>query len=156
MKNLLVGVTGLDHVAIGELLGLGSLASDLAGHRHLSTLGAGLHHEAQHTVASTADSKATEELVLQGLSLGLGVQASVGNAVSEDLDSALREVESLLNHGGQLSDSLALLAQHVLGAGSLDDDLDGGRGDSDLKAGIPILSELSGKQLQRKLEETYS
>jgi len=144
---LLVSVTSLDHVTIGELLGLGSLASNLAGHGHLSTLGAGLHDEAKHTVASTTDGKATEELVLKGLSLGLGVEASVGNAVSEDLNSALGEVESLLHHGGELSDSLTLLAKDILGAGGLNDNFDGGRGHSDLKASITILSKLSGKQL---------
>ena len=149
---LLVGVTGLDHVTIGELLGLGSLASDLAGHGHLSTLGAGLHDEAQHTVASTANGKATEQLVLKGLSLGLGVEASVGDAVGEDLNGTLGEVESLLDDGGQLSDSLALLAKDILSAGGLDDDLDSGRGHADLKAGITILSELSGQELKYEIK----
>ena len=149
-KYLLVSVTSLDHVTIRELLGLGSLSSNLAGHGHLSSLGAGLHHEAQHTVARAAHSQTAQQLVLQRFGLCLGVKASVCHAVGKYFNGTLREVESLLNNGRQLSDSLALLAKDILSAGGLDDDLNGGRCDSHLKTGIPILSQLSGEQLMKK------
>lgn len=92
--NLLSGIAGLDHVSVSELLTLGTLAADLAGHRHLSTLGTGLHDEAQDTVACSADGKTAQKLVLKGLGLGLGVQATGSNALDEKLDSARLQVKS--------------------------------------------------------------
>jgi hypothetical protein len=144
---LLVGVTSLDHVSISELLGLGSLTTDLAGDSDDGSLGTGLHHEAEDTVARSAHGKAAQQLVLKGLSLGLGAQASVGHTLSEDLNTALREVESLLDDGGELSDSLALLTKHVLGLGGLDDDLGSDGGHTHLQASIAVLSQLTGEQL---------
>lgn len=93
-NNLLVGVASLNHVAISELLGLGTLASDLAGHRHLSSLGTGLHDKAQDAVASSAHGKAAQKLVLEGLSLSLGAKTTVSDSLSEDFDAILGEVES--------------------------------------------------------------
>lgn len=93
-SNLLICMAGLDHVAIRKLLRLGSLTSNFTRYRHLSTLGTRFHDESEHTVASTADSQAAKELVLQGLSLGLRAEASCGNAFSEDLNSALSKVKS--------------------------------------------------------------
>ena len=55
----------------------------------------------------------------------------------------------LLDDGGQLTDSLALLAKNVLGAGSLDDDLGLQGGDTDLDTGIAVLAELTSEQLYR-------
>lgn len=43
----------MDHEAIGEFHALGSLATQLAGHHYLATLGSRLHDEAQHTIAGT-------------------------------------------------------------------------------------------------------
>lgn len=51
------GVTGADHVAVLELHGLGTGSAQLAGHNDLATLGAGLHDEAQHTVAGPGPSE---------------------------------------------------------------------------------------------------
>lgn len=93
---VLLGLTSLDHVAIGELLGLGTLATDLAGHGDLSTLSAGLHDEAEDTVAGTANSQTTKELVLKGLSLGLSVEAAGSDALDEELDGIGLEVESVV------------------------------------------------------------
>ncbi len=56
----------------------------------------------------------------------------------------------LLHNRGQLSDSLALLAQNILSASCLDDDFSSDRRHSDLQTGIPILSELARKQLNNK------
>lgn len=58
-----LGVTGLDHVAVGELHGLGTLGTELAGHDHLCALGTLLHDVAQHTVARAAHGKAAQQLV---------------------------------------------------------------------------------------------
>lgn len=55
----------------------------------------------------------------------------------------------LLDDGGQLTDSLALLAKNVLGAGGLDNDLGLEGGDTDLHASIAILAELTSEQLYR-------
>ena len=88
-------MTTLDHVAVAELLGLGTLASDLSGDGHLSTLGARLHNEAKDTRAGSADSQASEELVLERLSLDLGVEAARSDALSEELNTVLGEVESV-------------------------------------------------------------
>ena len=51
--DVVVGrVTRVDHEAVDELHRLGPLASKLAGDDDLAALGAGLHDEAEDTVAS--------------------------------------------------------------------------------------------------------
>jgi hypothetical protein len=144
------GLTSLDHVTLGELLGLGTLATDLTGHRDISSLGTSLHDEAKDTVTGTTDSKATEELVLEGLSLGLGAEATVGNTLSEDLNTSGGEVETLLDNGGHLADALTVLAKDVLGTCGLDNDLSASRGLTDLKTGITVLSKLTGEKLSKR------
>ena len=47
------GVTGVNHETVCELHGLGTLATQLAGHNNLATLGAGLHNEAEDTIAGS-------------------------------------------------------------------------------------------------------
>jgi hypothetical protein len=49
---VLARLTGVDHEAIDELHGLGTLSTELTGHDNLATLGARLHDEAEDTVAS--------------------------------------------------------------------------------------------------------
>ena len=61
--------------------------------------------------------------------------------------------EPLLNDGGELTDSLALLSEDVLGSGSLDDDLSAGGGDSHLQTCVSILRQLLGEQLRTKKAE---
>ncbi len=52
--NELAGrITGVDHETIGELHGLGTLGTEFARYHDLTTLGAGLHNEAQNTIAGT-------------------------------------------------------------------------------------------------------
>mmetsp|Transcript_421 Transcript_421/g.993 ORF Transcript_421/g.993 Transcript_421/m.993 type:complete len:202 (+) Transcript_421:20-625(+) len=104
------GVSGRDHVAVLELHGLPTLATQLAGHDHLATLGAVLHDEAQHAVARTAHGEAAEQLVAEGLSLGDGAQTTVGHLLGVELHGALGEAEPLLHQRGQLADAAALLA----------------------------------------------
>jgi hypothetical protein len=43
----------VDHEAINELHGLGTLGTEFARHNHFATLGTALHDEAQHTIAGT-------------------------------------------------------------------------------------------------------
>jgi hypothetical protein len=62
---LAVGLTSLDHISISELLGLGTLSSQLSGDSHLGSLGARLHNESEHTIASTTDGKSANKLVLE-------------------------------------------------------------------------------------------
>eukprot|EP01083_Nonionella_stella_P116322 345557_1 len=150
-------LAGGDSVTIVVLHGLGTLATDLAGHGHFAALGTGLHDEAEDTVAALADGKATEELVLEGLGLGLGTKTTVGHTLSEHLKSTLGKVESLLDNGGQFSDSLALLAENVLGLGSLDDDLGADGGHTDLHTSVPILSQFASHELvQFSVKDTVS
>jgi hypothetical protein len=47
------GLTGVDHVSIGELHGLGSGSSQLSGDNDLTTLGTSLHNESEDTVTSS-------------------------------------------------------------------------------------------------------
>ena len=44
----------------------------------------------------------------------------------------LREPESLLDNRGELTDADGLVTEDILGAGGVDDDLGGGRGNTDL------------------------
>ena len=54
-------VTGVNHQAIDELHGLGTLTTELAGHDYLAALGARLHDEAKNTVASSLRTKRNEK-----------------------------------------------------------------------------------------------
>lgn len=137
----------LNHISISIFLRLSSLPPELTGHNNLSTLGARLHDEAEDTIARLSDGKASEKLVFERLGLGLSAKTAVGNALGEQVDGSLREVESLLDDGGQLADALALLSEDVLGAGGLDDDLGLEGSHADLHTGIAILAQLTSKQL---------
>ena len=48
------GLTGVDHESVGELHGLCTGSAELAGYDDLTAFGAGLHDEAEDTVACTA------------------------------------------------------------------------------------------------------
>jgi len=147
--------TSLDHVAITELHALGTSTAHLARDLALNTLGATLHDVTDNTVASLADGEAVNKLELERLSLGDGAQTAVGNALSVQLDGALREVEPLLNDGGQLANATALLTEHILGLGSLDDNLGALGSNADFNASIALLGELTGEELvQLGVEDT--
>jgi hypothetical protein len=89
VNEVLSGLTGVDHEAVGELHGLGTGGAQLAGDDNLATLGAGLHNETvvklevcsstwkkhcvclpEDTVACTTNGKTVEKLVAEGLALG--------------------------------------------------------------------------------------
>lgn len=149
------GLTGVDHEAVGELHGLGTSGAELAGDDNLATLGAGLHDEAQDTVACTTDGQTVEELVAQGLALGDGGQTTVLDLGGVEGDGVLGELEALLNERGELADAAALLAENLLGVGGADDDVGDGWGNADLDARVTLLSKLALEELvQLGVEDT--
>ena len=60
-----------------------------------------------------ADSKTTEELVTERLSLSNGAETSVGNLLSVKLNTVLRKPESLLHKRCQLPDSPSFLTYNI-------------------------------------------
>lgn len=141
------GLTGVDHETVGELHGLGSGGSQLSGDNNLDTLGAGVHNVSDNTVGGSSDGQTVEQLVLDGLALGDGRQTSLLDSLSVDGDGALGESESLLDKRHELSDSSAVLTEHLVGVGGSDNNLGLGGGESDLDTGVSLLGELSGEEL---------
>jgi hypothetical protein len=156
------GLTGLDHVTITELHGLGTLRAELTADDDLATLGIRLHDRADDTVARTTDGETTEELVAEGLSLGLSGETAVDDALGVELNLTVGDVETLLDGGGELADAASLLTEDILGAGGTDDDLDAGGGHADLNTGVTILRELLREEVVQLgveksiLDELYS
>ena len=80
--NILIDwVTRVDHKTINKLHSLGSLSSELAADNNLTSLGSRLHDESKDTIAGSSDSKASNQLVTEGLSLGNGAQSTGGNLI---------------------------------------------------------------------------
>lgn len=144
---LLRGLAGLDHVALLELHALGTLGSELTGNDDLAALSAVLHNVAEDGVASTANGKTLEELELERLSLGLGRETTLLDLLGVELDGAISELEALLHNRGELADALALLTEHLEGAGGTDDDLSAHGGHADLKTSEASLGELTAEKL---------
>jgi hypothetical protein len=140
-------VTTADHVTILELHSLGTLGTELTTDNDFATLGTRLHDETEDTVASTADSKATEELVSERLGLGDGTEATIGNLLGIELDGAFCEFKSLLDDAGELTDAATLDTKDVLGAGGSDDDFSSHWGDSDLNTCISVSCQLASEEL---------
>ena len=164
------GLTGVDHVSIGELHGLGSSSTQLSGNNNLTTLGTSLHDESEDTVTSTnvgnehgvsiqslpkfnacptkvnspPDGQTSQKLVPQRLGLGNGTETSVLDLLSVELQRVLGELESLGNQSGQLPDPPSLLSEDILSVGSTDDDLGLSVGGSDLTSGVTLLGKLAG------------
>ncbi len=149
----LSGVAGGDEEAGLELHRLGTLHASLTRHNDLDTEGPRLHDGADDTVASAAHLETTKQLELERLGLRHGGEAAVQHALSEHLDGALGEAKALLHGRGELADTLALLAQHLAGAGGADDDLSAHGGPADFHAGVAVLSELLLKHLVELGEE---
>lgn len=155
VDELLGGLTRVDHEAVGELHGLGTGSTELSGDDDLATLGAGLHDEAQDTVAGTTDSETVEQLVAEGLALGDSGETTVLDLGGVEGNAVLGELEALLDEGGELTDAATLLSENLLGVGGADDDVGDGRGDADLNAGVSLLSELALEELvQLGVEDT--
>jgi hypothetical protein len=145
----------VDHEAVGELHGLSAGGAQLAGDDDLAALSAGLHDEAEDTVAGAADGQAVEELVAQRLALGDGGQTAVLDLGGVQRDAVLGELEAFLDQAGELADAAALLTQDLLGVRRADDDVgDGGR-DADLDARVALLGQLALEELvQLGIEDT--
>jgi hypothetical protein len=157
VDELLGGLTGVDHEAVGELHGFGTGGTELARDDDLATLGAGLHDETQDTVAGTTDSKTIEQLVAEGLALGDGGQTTVLDLGGIEGNAVLGELEALLDEGGELADTATLLTKDLLGVGGSDNDVGNGRGDADLDAGVSLLGQLALEELvQLGVEDTVS
>lgn len=155
INEILGGLTSLDHVAITELHLLGTLAAELAGDLNFDTLGLRLHNDTQNTVAGTTNSNTVQQLETQGLSLGQSRETTEGNALSVQLDGAIREVETLLDDGSQLANAAALLTQNILGTGGTDDDLSALGGLTDLDTSETIVAQLALEEVvQLGVEET--
>lgn len=155
VDELLGGLTGVDHEAVGELHGLGTGSTELSGDDDLAALGARLHDEAQDTVAGTTDGEAVEELVAEGLALGDGGQTAVLDFGGVEGDAVLGELEALLDEGGELADAAALLTEDLLGVGGADDDVGDGGGDADFDARVSLLGQLALEELvQLGVEDT--
>merc|ERR1740138_92249 len=99
-----------NQVAVFELHRLGALRTELAADDNLATLGAVLHDEAHHAVASAPHREASEQLVAEGLSLGHRAAGAVLDALREELDAVLRKAVPLLHHRRELADAAALVA----------------------------------------------
>lgn len=147
VDEVLSGLAGVDHEAIGELHGLGASSAELAGNDDLAALGAGLHDEAEDTIAGTTDGKTVEELVAEGLALSDSGETTVLDLGGVERDRVLRELEALLDERCELTDAATLLAENLLGVGGADDDVGDGRGNADLNAGVALLSELALEEL---------
>lgn len=130
-----------------ELHGLGTSGPELAADNNLTTLGAALHDEPQHTVACPPDGETIEQLVPQALTLCDGGETTVLNLCSVEGDGVLGELEALLDQAGEFADAAALLAEDFLGVCGADDDVGDGGCDADLDARVALLSELTLEEL---------
>jgi len=149
-------VTGVDHHTVDEFHGFRSLASDLTGDDNLATAGTVLHDESEHTVGGSSDGQTAEELVSEGLGLGDGGKASVGNSLDVEVDGTLLGAPSLVDDSGQFANSSGLLSENLTGSGGDDDDF-AGFALSDDDATVAILSKLALEELvEFGLEHTIS
>lgn len=147
VDEVLGGLAGVDHEAVGELHGLGAGGAELAGDDDLAALGTGLHDEAEDTIAGATDGETVKELVAEGLALSDGGETAVLDLGGVQGDAVLRELEALLDERGELADAAALLAEDLLGVRRADDDVGHGRGDADLDARVALLGQLTLEEL---------
>lgn len=147
VDEILRGLAGVDHEAVGELHALGAGGAQLAGDDDLATLGTALHDEAEDTIAGTADGETVEELVAEGLALGDGRETAVLDLGGIEGNRVLGELETLLDEAGELADTATLLTKNLLGVCGANDDVGNGRGDADLDAGVTLLGQLALEEL---------
>lgn len=89
--------------------------------------------------------------------MGNCAQSTGGNFLGVKLDNLVLEVETLLDDGGQLPDTPALLTQNALRVCGQEDDFNPAWGDADLHTGVSILGELTSEELvQLCLEDAVS
>lgn len=158
IDELLAGVTGLDHVSLLELHGVGTLLTQLSRHNDLAALGSSLQSAADHSVRGTTHGQTSQKLVLESLGLNLRAQAALHHALSVQNDVVLVEAEStsytstpplpLLDQGRQLVDATGVLTNDLLGSGGTDDDLRLHGGLAHADSGVADLSQLAVEELE--------
>ena len=142
-------IAGLDHVAITEAHGVGTLGTSLAADRDLATTSTRLHDETDDAIASTTDSKTLKKLVLERLALSHGAKTTVEDALDVELDLAVTEAETLLDDGGELTDALTVLTKNRLGASGTDDDLSASGSVANLNTSKALIDEHASHELAK-------
>jgi hypothetical protein len=112
-----------------------------------------INQHSKNTKYKPADGETTEEFVTEGFGLGNGAKTSVVDLFGVKLNGVLREVESLLNEGGELTNSATLLTQDVLGTSGTDDDFSAGGGDTDFDTRVTFFGQLLGQERVELSEE---
>ncbi|KAF3954035.1 hypothetical protein CMV_020568 [Castanea mollissima] len=116
---------------------------------HLTSLCPTFHNKSQYTIARPPNSKTSEKLVSERLSLS--------NSTKPSVVAVLWKLEPFLYHLGWLSDPSSLLTENVLCLCGSDDDLGSHRRNPNLDAGVTVLSELTGQYLvQLGVENSFS
>mmetsp|Transcript_34612 Transcript_34612/g.83928 ORF Transcript_34612/g.83928 Transcript_34612/m.83928 type:complete len:223 (-) Transcript_34612:36-704(-) len=153
----LSGMTSLDHVTISKLHALGTLSTKLSSNDNFATLGGSFHDESDNTVASSSDSKSSQQFEFQGFGLGLSTETTVLDTLGVQFNSAIGKSESLLNDTGQFTDATSILSQHVLGAGGTDDNFGTMGSGTNFDTSVTIFGQFAGQQfIQFRVEDSVS
>merc|ERR1719401_137259 len=132
-----------DQVTILEFHRLRALRTKLSADHHLATLGTVLHDEADHAIARTAHSEASEQLVAERLGLSHRATRTILDTLCEELNAVLGKTVTLLHHGRELPDAAALLAEDLARARRSDDNLGTDGRHAHLHARITVLGQSS-------------
>ena len=130
-------------LSYSELHGLGTSSPQLSRHNNLTSLGARLHDEPQHTVAGSPDSQAVQQLVPQALALCNSRETPVLDLGGIQRYAVLGELETLLDEGGELANATALLSEDFLSVCGANDDIGNGGSDADFDARVALLGEFT-------------
>jgi len=141
------GVAAMDHQPIHKLHGFCSLAAQFAGYDDLATFSTRLHNEAEDTVTGASDGKTTDQFVTEGFSLSNGAKATSRHLLGIQFDGTIGIVEALLNDGGQFTNTLTFVAQHILSARREDDNLRARRRHAHLDSAVTIFGQLPRQEL---------
>ncbi|KAF3946076.1 hypothetical protein CMV_027619 [Castanea mollissima] len=142
-------LTRRNHISILELHGLCTMCPKFFTNNHLTSLCPTFHNKSQYTIARPPNSKTSEKLVSERLSLS--------NSTKPSVVAVLWKLEPFLYHLGRLSDPSSLLTENVLCLCGSDDDLGSHRRNPNLDAGVTVLSELTGQYLvQLGVENSFS
>lgn len=149
VDELLVSGTGLDHEAVAEGDGLGTLALDLATDGDLATLSTRLHNVADHVGGSAADLEVGQKLEAERLHLSHGGEATGLNAVNEDVKGTLLVAEALSDAGADLTHTLVLATEDLAALRHLDGHLSAKGGHAGLHTSEAFLSKLALEELEK-------
>jgi hypothetical protein len=135
------------HKAVGEFHALRTSSPKFSRDNDLATFCTRLHDEPQHTIASPSHSQTIEQFVSERFTLCDSGKTAVLDFSGIEGDRVLRELEALLDEGGELADATALLAENLLCVRGPDDNIGDGGGDADLDARVTLLGELALEEL---------